>query len=396
MISTMADKVRLLFVVSEFYQAGTERFTYEVHRAIDRDHFHISFLSLLPLGQSERWKDHYYEKHIELGAEIHFLSDVDVIRHPTLCERAARIMMGRPLPNEHAHLQDFLDRFDCISVMGEYNYTGIARYMTREQKGRTLVHIQNSKHQKPDIYHHYRKDEHVHFVSGFDERSVAWELSEFEAYDHTYFGLNQRIETEHVKQDYRSNPDEPRIGIFTRITAHKPLDPFIYAFQLVCDRFPRAQFHLFGSGDPVQEGVTGYVNRLGLEGNVHFRGHQSEIRQTAIEEQLDVVWLHGYHGVPGGWAGFDICTTKVPQVFWDFGGTDLTGHHPDFPMSNRLNEFVQLTLSILANPVFARDLAERQFNYVYENRNIDRFIHVMEDLYITMSGRKTHGVQTAR
>jgi hypothetical protein len=63
----MADKVKVLLIVTDFYQAGTERFTYELDRAIDKSKFEVQILSLLPLNNSPQWKDYYYEKHLELG-----------------------------------------------------------------------------------------------------------------------------------------------------------------------------------------------------------------------------------------------------------------------------------------------------------------------------------------
>jgi glycosyltransferase involved in cell wall biosynthesis len=379
----MENRIRVLFVVSEFYQAGTERFTFELDRALDKSQFKVDILSLLPLEASPRFSDYYYEKHLELKSDIYFIKDVDVIRHPTRKERLARITVGEALPNVHQPLIDFLDDYTSISVMGEYNYLAITRWMPLEIKKRCLVHIQNSKHQKPDIYANFPKNEQIHFVSGFDEKSIKWELSEFPNYKHTYFGLNLKIENQFLKTTYR-NREAPRIGIFTRLTSHKPLDPFLYAFQLVLDKFPKAELHIFGSGDPEQEGLNRYINQLNISNHIHFRGHQTNIAEAAVAEDLDIVWLHGYHGVPGGWAGFDICTALVPQVFWNFGGTKETEYNSSFPMSNRLSEFVNYTLHYLTNPILAKQLALEQRSFVDEHHNIERFIQVMQNLYKRM------------
>ena len=147
------------------------------------------------------------------------------------------------------------------------------------------------------------------------------------------------------------------------------------------EQSPNAELHIFGSGDPKQEGVYRYVEQLKLENNIFFRGHQENILKTAVEENLDLVWLHGYHGLPGGWVGFDISTAKIPQLFWNFGSEDKTKFHPFFPMFNSVSELAKNSISLLSNGTEAKKLAEEQFNYTIENYNIAKNIHVIENLY---------------
>ena len=71
---SMKNKVRILFVVSEFYQAGTQRFTFELDRALDKSKFEVEILCVLPLNNSDRFIDYYFEKHKELGHENSLLT----------------------------------------------------------------------------------------------------------------------------------------------------------------------------------------------------------------------------------------------------------------------------------------------------------------------------------
>jgi len=378
------DKVNVLFIVSEFYQAGTERYTYEIDRAIDKGRFNVEILCLLPLNNSSRFTDHYYQKHLDLGTKIHFMHDVDVLEQPTLLQRVKRRLTGGELPFEHQALRDFFEPFDCISILGEYNFVAATRWMTAEQRSRCFIHPQNSVHQKADNYAGFPKNEHYHFVALFEETEVKWELSEFSSYDYTYFGLNLRIDNTHVKQEYR-HASKPRIGIFTRLTPGKPLDPFIYAFQCILETLPEAELHIYGSGDPKGEGMMRYVEQLKLEKHVHFRGHQPEMLRTAVEENLDLVWLMGYHGLPGGWAGYDMCTAKVPQLFWNFGDSAHPKRHVCFPMFNNILQLAQHSVELLTNPEAAKQLADAQFDYVKSNLDIDRSIAVLENVYSQMA-----------
>ncbi|MFM7681121.1 MAG: hypothetical protein ACKO7P_00025 [Bacteroidota bacterium] len=381
----MGNKVKILFVVSEFYQAGTQRFTYELDRAINKAHFTVEILSLLPLNASNLFNDYYYQKHLELGSKIHFLNEVNQLTTPTLKQKIEHRLVKKPFPDDRLQIKSFLDRFDCISIMGEYNFKEIYKYIKAENRHKLLIHVQNSKYQVKDNYEFFPKNEVFHFVSGFHDNQIAFELSEFSSYKHTYYNLNLKFENKFVKSNYKTSIN-PKIGIFTRLTPAKPLDPFIYSFQLVNEQLPNAEFHVFGSGDPIKEGMNRYVQQLELAKSIHFRGHQENILKTAIEEELDLVWLHGYHGLPGGWVGFDISTAKIPQLFWNFGNN--TGKfHSFFPMFNSVNEMAKKSISILLNPSEAKVLADEQFEYTNENYNISKNIHVMEKLYLQIANR---------
>lgn len=66
------DKKKVLFFVTEFWQAGTQRFTYEVDRAIDKNKFEITILSFRNLNTVSDKPDFYYKKHLELGTKVFF------------------------------------------------------------------------------------------------------------------------------------------------------------------------------------------------------------------------------------------------------------------------------------------------------------------------------------
>ncbi len=379
----MKNKVKVLFVVSEFYQAGTERFTYELDRAINKNKFEVEILCIIPLNSSQRFADYYYSKHIELGTKVHFMDEINVPTEPTLQQKIKKRLVNTPFIDERVKAKSFFNQYDCISVMGEYNYKEIDRYITKENKYKLLIHIQNSKYQVNNTYDAFPKEEEFHFVSGFHADQIKHELSEFENYHHTYYNLNLKFENVYVKTKYEIS-DIPKIGIFTRLTPAKPLDPFIYAFELISEQLPNAELHIFGSGDPKKEGVLRYVEQLKLEKNIFFRGHQENILKTAVQENLDLVWLHGYHGLPGGWVGFDVSTAKIPQLFWNFGSDDQTNFFSFFPMFNSVSGLAHKSLLMLSDPLEAKKLADEQFNYTNENYNIEKNILVMEELYRTI------------
>lgn len=383
----MADKIKVLFITTDFYQAGTERFMYEIDNAIDKNKFDINILSLLPLNNSNKWKDYYYEKHFALGSKIYFLNEIQNSQTPTIKQRIRRKIRGGSLPDPKTNIQDFIQKFEALSFWGEYSYPELDRILTPEQKKKCLIHIMNSKYQNKNLYMRFDKKQFYHFVSGFREEEIKFELSEFKDFTHTFLPLSINIDKSLCRWQFSDKP-EKKIGIFTRLTSHKPLDPFIYSFHLLLNEFPSAELHIYGTGDPKEEGMYAYVNHLRLEDKVKFRGHQDNIIETALNDKLNLIWFHGYHGVPGGFAGFDICTTGIPQVFWNFGAVESKDKDEVLPMYCDLKGFVEKNSDQLTNRTSAKELSQKQYNYILEHRDVLKFIPILEDLYCKVAEKK--------
>ena len=376
----MPNKIKVLFIVTDFYQAGTERFTYEVDTALDKALFEVSILCYISLSQSDRWADYYYEKHQALGTKIYFKQDIDKPYPYTYKQRLERIVFKKPLPPENKSLSDFLDGFDIISFMGEYNYPLLQGKMTAAQKNKSLLHIMNTKHQKPDLYAKFDKTKNHHFVSTFEGSILESELSDFPSYRHTFMPLAFAIDQANFQWKFSASPQK-KIGIFTRLTTHKPIDIFLFAFHLLLGTYASAEFHVFGSGDPESEGLMRIVRALGIQDKVFFRGHQENLVETANTERLDLVWFHGYHGFPGGFAGYDICTTGIPQVFWEFS-QEINRETADvFPMHIRLEEFVKESICLLTQKDEAEKTSQAQFNFVLDKKDLSKYIKNLESLY---------------
>lgn len=378
-----AGKKKVLFLVTDFYQAGTERFTYEVHNAINKHLFDVDILCSIPLGKSECFSDYYYEKHKALGSNISFLPEVNKIYEPTVIQRIKKKFFGMPFPFERKALREFLDPYDLLAFMGEYNYPIIVRWMTEEQKRKSVIHIMNSKVQTPEIYDKFDKTCNYNFVSGFQDKSLIFELSEIENYNHFYFNLNLSIQNKYLKSDYQLT-HKPKVAIFTRLTPNKPLHFFLKAFKELLKCTPQASLHVFGSGNPVNEGLIAILNELQISENVSFHGHQNNILETAINHELDVIWLHGYHGVPGGYAAFELCTTGVPHLFWNCTDTRQDELSSVFPMFSCENELVSASKKLIESPLSAQELGEKQRNKIKEQFDIELFIQDLELYYLNV------------
>jgi len=376
----MKNNPKILFIVSDFYQSGANRYAYEIDKSLDKSKIDLSILSWHKLNNSEIWNDYYFSKHQALGTPIFFENEINQLTIPTFKERFEKKILNKPLPNERQMFHDFLESFAKIIVIGEYLYPYVARFMNEKELDKTYISIHNSIFQHKENYDRYDKKQFYQFISSFKDGMYQIEFQSFENYSHVFFPLSIHIENSVFKTDYELK-ESVKIGIFTRLSHTKPLDPFLYAFQLILEKYPTAEFHIYGSGDPEKEGVMRIVKQLDLESKVIFRGHQEDLIATALADNLNLIWLHGYYGIPGGFSGFDICTTKIPQIFWDFSVSSDKFSDPRFPMYHQLSKFVAKSLEIIEDPSKAKDLAEVQYKYIDEEKNVQKFIHILESLF---------------
>lgn len=373
----MTDKIRVLFFVTEFWQAGTQRFTFEVDQALDKTRFETTILSFRSLNTIPERLDYYYQKHLDLDTQIYFLDEFS---------RTKKFGMFRNYSNRDA-LNAFLDTFDVISFMGEYSYHKISNGLSDRNLSRSVIHIMNSKHQNPALYNLYDTSQSYHFCSGFLADEIADELSVFDDYKHTYFPLFIHVSNSSPFWSFPAS-ETKKIGVFTRITKTKPLDPFLFAFHLLQNRVPNLELHLFGQPDAEIERVNQAIHFLGINDKVSLRGHVSNMKQMALDEELSLVWFHSYYGVPGGFAGFDITSLGIPQLFWNFTHSKKDKIDPCFPVFSDLTDFVDRSKELLINKEKATAFSDMQFNRLIETRNSKDHISKLEDLYRKIKQRE--------
>lgn len=264
--------------------------------------------------------------------------------------------------------------------MGEYSYHKIEHRMNNKHKLKSIIHIMNSKFHYSELYDLYDKNLSYRFCSGFLEDEIKTELALFPKYQHHYFPLSIKVENKEIIWKF-SNNEIKKIGIFTRLTQTKPLDPFLNAFVLLLNKQPNIELHLFGNGDPEKEGINQFIRENNLINKIKLRGHQENMKQTAINENLNLVWFHSYYGVPGGFAGFEICSLGIPQLFWNFTKDHLVNTISAFPIYDNLNEFVNHSFEIINDKENAEMLSQEQFDALKQTRDINKFIGSLETLY---------------
>ena len=111
---------KILFFVTEFWQAGGQRYTYEIDRALDKNKFDVHFLCFRDLNSHPAWADYYYEKHCELDSEVHFYSKFD---SENILLKPSSIRSSIRRKKVFSKLNSFLEGFDTIMIQGEWVYS---------------------------------------------------------------------------------------------------------------------------------------------------------------------------------------------------------------------------------------------------------------------------------
>lgn len=385
----MAAKIKVLFIVNDFFQAGAQRYAYETHLSINQDLFDVEFLCVTDLNSSKDWEDYYYPLHKKLGSKITFLNSFapySFFRYKFLSKVISRIPNLNLRSNK---LLKYFEKFDSIIWFGEYILTSLIQNTNSNIILKSITILMSFKFQGFHSYAKYPKDYKYFFASSFDdEEQVNHELMDFDNYEHIYFPLALNFATSKNQFHFHNN-EIKKIGIFTRFATDKPLDIFLFAFHLLSLKMKNIELHLFGNGNPEILGLPGLISRLGLETKVFFRGHQADIVEKAKEEMLDLVWFQGYKNRPAGYAGLDICTTGIPQVLWDFSSSkEKSEGEMIYPLHKNLIEFVADSLKVLTDKLYSQKLSQLQFDEVLKNRNMENIIGNLESAIISISNSK--------
>lgn len=374
----MSNKTKLLFVVAEFWQGGAQRYAYEIYKAVNKETFDITILSLRDLNSSTEWKDFYYEYYIHQGTPVYFFNRVNPKQRYSILDRLKRKLFNSKLLPENWPFISFLNQFDKMVFIGEYTFPFVEKFVDSSLKARCLICVVNSIFQVPENYDKYDKSQKYQFISGF--KNLNDEFCGFSNFKHYYFPLS--ISFKDANRMWRQKEKKQKtIGIYTRLTKNKPLDVFLFALHLMRLEGLDIALNIYGNGNPSELGILNNIEALSLTGYVIFKGHQENLIDSALNEELDLIWAHSYYGFPGGFASMDLSSVGIPQVFWNFTPNCENQEYNEFKAFKDINKFVEYNKQLLNNPGFAQTIGKSQYLSIKGNNNIDENIKILEDTF---------------
>lgn len=362
-----------LFIIMGFGAGGAEREMYELDKVLKEKKIDFEILCLLDLDKHNKNENFFYEKHLALGTSIHFFYELVFSKADFMQKIKNRFVHKVSLANKQKVLNPLLKKFDNVFFMGEYTYKFLETIIYKDTLLCINIFCMSSRFQGTE-FRDINKNNYYRFISGFRlPEHIAYEFESFSNYEHVFFQLNLEVTEKYRLWKYHRDANKAKIGVFTRLSKAKPLDPFFYSLQVLMAKLPNVELHIFGGGSLEQAEYDRYIKHLGIGRHVIFRGHQDNMKDTINKECLDLVWFQGNFNELAGYAALDVALTGTPQLFWDF----YEGINPQinditvaFPHFKNLLRFVDASYMVIQNSDFAIELANRQYNEVYRNRNM--------------------------
>ncbi len=385
-MSSSVRKIRLLFVIGQFVQGGSERYLFEVCKALDKARFDIEILTYTHTSPIQ----YYYPQLTALGITIHRMlpwpimglkrSLPSIYRWPPYQE----LMNWTNTLRQKLALGHFFDSYDLVNIIQIENYYSIQRLF--HDNSRLVIYLMSNRFQYNgnDIYAHCLPERHYRFVL-MDPAQIDEIRDSPCAHARTiYFPL--ALDCRARQPVYTPPPTSgPRkIGVFMRLSPERPIEFLFYAFQSLAHQLD-VTLHIYGAGDPTVFAQT--LDRLHILGKVFFEGHRENLEQTLKQDHLALVWMTSNDRILG-YASIEIASFGVPMVFWNLHtaapGEILAQTCGAIHSYTTVMDFVQHSADILAQPERMRSLGQQLREYILAEHDIVKHIHILEDYYIKL------------
>lgn len=373
-------RIRLLFVIGQLVQGGSERYLFELCRALDKDKFEIEVLT----RRRTRPNDYYLPRLTELGIVVHR-------RLPLPLDRWARTYVPRlyrvaPFRRSMRRALDrqlemvfgrFFDRYDLINCIQIESYNQLQHLLPASR--RVLIHLMSARYQYPyDPYAECSPERHYHVVvtdpSQFDD------LADSNCRNASSLRFPLVLDCRARPSVFALPPKGTplRIGIFTRLSPEKPLEPLFFCFQSLVRDYD-ATLHVYGRGNP--EPYRRLLDVLHIRERVFFEGHQVNLEETVRRERLSLGWLIS-NGPFLGYASIEVASYGMPMVFWNCLPTadeeTLAQTGGAIHAFGNVVDFVNFNRELLEQPERLVQLGRDLRAYILAEYDVRHHIHVLE------------------
>jgi glycosyltransferase involved in cell wall biosynthesis len=371
--------LRLLFAVSQFAQGGAERYLYELCSALDRTRFDVHILTRSDVDRTA----YYFDRLVSARVPIHAIRPhvADLRRYaPLWARRRAYRTIRHRLSSILAarRIGTFVDRFDIVACIQIENFLELQGLLSRQQGA--VIHAMSNRFQYSyDPYDEFRPDVRYRFVT-FD-RSQTEELHALPCADVFEWPLSMNFGEYPCLPEVQDTSGTVKIGIFTRLSREKPLEPLFVCFKELTQRI-NATLHVYGGGDPSI--FTRNLNRLGIRSRVFFKGHQPDMITTVRRDELSMCWLMSV-GTLLGYSSIELAATGMPMLFWNYGTWSTSRIADETYGAVRsfasVAEFVGAAVSYLSDRQALRQLGTSLQRYVRRRHDINKNIGAIQEYY---------------
>lgn len=393
-------KKRLLIVVDHLLQHGVERYTYELCKAIDKEEFEVTVLSLNKLHEA----NNYYGPLLrQLNVNVIDYDRESVFRvfnNRWLDDLVKKLIgitkligkdIGRQL--QHRLLHKILNQYQVIALMKIENFNAYQEVFAEYKN--LIIHLLSTQAQYPVNPYINLPARNYNFVLFSDDQKAHVLGTDFIAPVNKgqlqfhelplFMDLTGRYNTYLQKET-----EEPVIGIFSRISMDQPTIIMLVAFSLVIKRYPNAKLLFFGAcyEQYVQDFFMLNCEILKMQNNVKFMGHVPDLKEAIVTNKISLAWMN-MAGDAMGYSSIEILSYGLPAVFFDtaISGNVATG----LVVENRklcfkdIEEFVEITATVLANHQEREKLSKILYKYVHAKYEVDgNRIEELQQLYSSL------------
>ncbi|MEN0064700.1 MAG: glycosyltransferase [Myxococcota bacterium] len=324
---------------------------------------------------------YYFRKHLDAGVRIHrrlpeLVNAAAIKLRTTSWARQARDASG--MVSGLAVPSSFYWQFDVVCPIQVENYYRVQQQV--DDHPGLIVHLMgNTIQYNHDMYDLLTKGKEYRFV--IFNRAQADEVAHLPCRTFRWPLAMDLTDRPLLPRRTRA-PDEPaRIGVFTRLSDQKPIEPFLYALHELNQRLP-AELWVYGGGDP---GIfERCIRTLSLQERVRFMGHTPDLVATLRDEQIDSCWLMSVDETVG-YASIEIGSLGVPMVYWNWGHQRhdevLAATGGVMHAFSSVLAFVDHAETLLRDPAHLADQGRRLRDHFLAHHDVGRRIRQLEDHY---------------
>lgn len=380
------NKIKILFVHSQLVQHGSERYLYELCKALDKDRFEIHVLTRFFLIRD----NFYYPKLLDIGCEIHTkLLSLRHLRHPFKYFFNRYKFVRAFLRFLHTLLikiiyYNFFQKFDVIAVIGIETYCDALAPLLDNHKN-VIIHHVNHQFQFERNYFDECKQNNIIFSDDQQRNEILnSKMSDPICY---FLPLPMSFDNyNNIGLTKVFNSNCIRVAVFSRLYKDRPNEPLFRCFSEFRKFNPNSELYFYGDGDSRQ--YINLLNELSILNSVIFCGHSRSISDSIINDNIDILWLVSM-GKSISYSSIEISAFGMPMVFWNLNEIDylkiLSDTNGAINSFNNLNEFIAFNLKISKDVNELSKIGQNIRNYVINYYDINKNIKKLENYYLTYS-----------
>ncbi len=390
--SAPGKKTRILFVLSQLVQHGSERYLFEICQALDKERFTVEVMTRAIFVKQH----YYYAKLLALGIPVHRkLISRRFFIYPIKRWYRSSALLRRVVAAAHRTLIKtwygrFFESYDVIAVVGIETYCdGLSPVLDGNEN--VVIHHVNHQFQFERNYFDECEQRKLVIVDRQQEMEVrSSRMGDASLY---MLPLPMRLATRpHLPPPVRVPGEPVRIGVVSRLFRDRPNEPLLRCFRAVLEKTD-AILYFYGGGDPTQ--YDALLDELGIREKVLFMGHQEDLEGAIQRDRLSLLWLVSM-GPSISYGSIEVASLGVPMVFWNLSSQShqaiLAATDGALHSFDNEEQFAAFNATMLHDGDALRRLGTRLREYVQREFEIGNNIAALEAYYEDVASAATGSV----